>query len=166
MKRGYSSKERLEISGQQFGIYPQAISEAHARKLDVLNFGIPQACAPCGHAAHGADYCSAPGAEGLTFPARLSDYIHCPCNAQQQYSIVEDENGDDVVECLQCREQFTLDDLDVSDTDQALAEVKRMHQCCTNEPQRPHSKPWPSAPSLLYGTANFIELRSAFLQAG
>lgn len=35
--RGYTIKERLAISGRQFGAYPQAISEEHARKLDASN---------------------------------------------------------------------------------------------------------------------------------
>ena len=30
MRRGYTRSERLAISGRQFGIYPQAISEEHA----------------------------------------------------------------------------------------------------------------------------------------
>lgn len=37
MKRGYTTAERLAMSGRLYGIYPQAISEAHARKLDALN---------------------------------------------------------------------------------------------------------------------------------
>lgn len=39
MKRGYTMAERRKISGRVFGIYPQAISEDHARKLDRVNFG-------------------------------------------------------------------------------------------------------------------------------
>lgn len=37
MQRGYTMAERKAISGRMFGIYPQAISEEHARKLDLLN---------------------------------------------------------------------------------------------------------------------------------
>lgn len=37
MRRGYTWRERINESGQVFGIYPQAISEEHARKLDRLN---------------------------------------------------------------------------------------------------------------------------------
>ncbi len=39
MRRGYTYAQRIRESGRQFGIYPQAISDEHARKLDVLNFG-------------------------------------------------------------------------------------------------------------------------------
>ena len=41
MRRGYTHNERMAISGRLWGIYPQAISEEHAAKLDVLNFGQP-----------------------------------------------------------------------------------------------------------------------------
>ena len=34
MKRGYTTNERLAISGKVFGVYPQAISQEHADKLD------------------------------------------------------------------------------------------------------------------------------------
>lgn len=37
MKRGYTMAQRRAESGRMFGIYPQAISEEHARKLDDLN---------------------------------------------------------------------------------------------------------------------------------
>lgn len=37
MKRGYTMAERRAISGRMFGIYPQAISEEHARKIDALH---------------------------------------------------------------------------------------------------------------------------------
>lgn len=39
MRRGYTHNERIAISGQVFGIYPQAISAEHAHKLDICNFG-------------------------------------------------------------------------------------------------------------------------------
>lgn len=42
MKRGYTIKERIEESGQVFGVYPQAISREHATKLDRVN-GFAQA---------------------------------------------------------------------------------------------------------------------------
>ena len=38
MRRGYSRREREAISGKVFGGYPQAISKAHAVKLDNFNF--------------------------------------------------------------------------------------------------------------------------------
>ena len=38
MKRGFSNAERRQISGRIFGIYPQAISQSHAQKLDEINF--------------------------------------------------------------------------------------------------------------------------------
>ena len=39
MKRGYTLAERKAISGRVYGIYPQAVSEEHAAKLNTLNFG-------------------------------------------------------------------------------------------------------------------------------
>lgn len=39
MKRGYTIGERMAMSGRMFGIYPQAISEEHARKLDIATGG-------------------------------------------------------------------------------------------------------------------------------
>jgi hypothetical protein len=35
MQRGYTTAERLAASGRVFGVYPQAISQAHADKLDL-----------------------------------------------------------------------------------------------------------------------------------
>ncbi len=40
MRRGYTHNERIQISGKVFGIYPQAISQEHAAKLNTINFGI------------------------------------------------------------------------------------------------------------------------------
>ena len=37
MRKGYSLKERRAISGVIFGMYPQAINQDHADKLDALN---------------------------------------------------------------------------------------------------------------------------------
>ncbi len=39
MRRGYTQTERMAISGRVYGICPQAISQAHADKLDAMNFG-------------------------------------------------------------------------------------------------------------------------------
>ena len=36
MHRGYTMDERNRISGRVYGIYPQAISQEHADKLDKL----------------------------------------------------------------------------------------------------------------------------------
>ena len=34
MRRGHTTRERLAESGRVFGVYPQAISQEHADKLD------------------------------------------------------------------------------------------------------------------------------------
>jgi len=37
MRRGYTRADRLAESGEVFLVYPQAISEEHARKIQAIN---------------------------------------------------------------------------------------------------------------------------------